>query len=584
MVIPESKIRFNSLVKSLDTIAKDSENGPQRLVEAVLHAWQLQSYPLLAKRVSRQLGELPLKDDVNKFSLWLSQQSFNDAAFWLASAYATWVGEKRRTEQALYFTPPKLADRVIDDLVQRGASLTTVHWHDPACGGAAFLVPTAQRMAQALAGLGLASGEVLKRIERQLSGNDLDKALLSLSRQFLLMALYPHIKAAQRFPDFDLRNEDGLLPPPSKYQAPDVVICNPPYRKLNAAETQRYASKFKDVIRSQPNIYGLFIREALNVVKPGGLIGLLTPTSFLSGASFSKLRSRIVDLSHILQIDMLSDRTSMFIAVEQETVISVLRALPTLTHEAMPTDIHILTPGGTYENVGKHRLCNNGAPWAIPRSTADSALLDCAERSTARLGDFGYSARIGHLVAFRDKRRRFPQKPMDDAPRCVVPILWAGDITKEGLDHGRVQKKNRTDYFIEVSSLGHTSVISLPSVVLQRLTSNDQHHRLIAAPVPRCWQTAHGGFVAENHVVVLQTQPGNRWTPALMAKVLNSAGINRLYRSISGASNVATSELLALPLPPPRELDEALSRTEDIDEAIRIAFGLATPVTLRKKA
>lgn len=578
MVIPESKSCFNSLVKSLDTVAKDSKNGPQRLVEAILYAWQLHSYPILAKLIPCQVDELPLRDKINKFSLWLSLQNFNDAAFWLASAYAKWVGDKVRSEQALYFTPPKLADRVIDGLILRGASLTIGYWHDPACGGAAFLVPIAQRMAHALTLFGLSPKEVLNRIESQLSGNDLDKVLLFLSKQFLLMALYPYIEASHIFPNFALRNEDGLLALPLKSQAPDVVICNPPYRKLNAIETQRYTFKFKDVIRSQPNIYGLFIREALSIVKPGGLVGLLTPTSFLSGASFSKLRARIQELSDILQIDMLSDRTSMFIAVEQETVISILKKIKKSTNKHISTDIYFLNQNGTYQNVGKRHLLKNGTPWPIPRSKSDSELLDCAERSNARLSDFGYTAKVGHLVAFRDERLRFSEKPKEDSIRCVVPILWAGDITNEGLVHGRTQNRNRTDYFIEVSSLDHISVINSPSIVLQRLTANHQPKRLIAAEVPLNWQKKHAGFVAENHVIVMQTHTGNRWSPELMAKLLNSSGINRLYRSISGATNVAISELLELPFPEPSKLSKALSITENVDEAIRIAFGLSTKV------
>ena len=574
MVIPAATKSFNALVKDLDAVAKDSGACPRQLVHAVLFAWQKQSFPLLAKHALYEGENLVCMEAVNKFSRWLSLQRFNDAAFWLSSAYAKWVGKRVQTEQALYFTPPKLADRVIDNLLERGASLTSGHWHDPACGGAAFLVPTAQRMAQALTLQGMGSAEVLKKVECQISGNDLDKTLLDLSRQFLWMALYPHVAATEHFPCFDLRNSDGLLSPSGEADAPDVVICNPPYRKLNAVETLRYAAKFQDVIRNQPNIYGLFIREALRVVKPGGLVGLITPTSFLSGASFSKLRSRILGLSDILQVDMLSDRTSMFIAVQQETVISVLKTSLVEAREALATDIYLLSQDGTYGLVGQHPLSSTGSPWPIPRSISDSELLDCAQRSSTRLEDYGYNPKIGHLVAFRDKRPRFSKKPKDRPNCCLVPILWAGDITNEGLDPGRKHRPNRTDYFVEVSSLSHTSVISQPCVVLQRLTSNDQAQRLIAAHVPSDWQTSLGGFVAENHVIVLQSTPNKTWPPELMAKILNSVVLNRLYRSISGATNVSVSELRDLPFPDPSRLILALSMTQDIEVALKLAFGL----------
>lgn len=576
MVIPASRVAFCRIVKALGALIEADVDGPKRLVRAVLFLWQKDEYPLLVTRAPAGTSDFLTKELVGQFSLWLASQSFNDAAYWLATAYAHWVGEAVRTEQALYFTPPKLADRVLDDLVARGASLTDSHWHDPACGGAAFLVPIAQRMAQAMTDAGLSKNKVLGKLQKQLSGSDLDKTLLEISKQFLRMALYPYITTRKQIPSFQLLQADGLLAPSSGgASAPDVLACNPPYRKLKAAETEKYLPKFGDVIRNQPNMYGLFIRKTLDIVKPGGLIGLLTPTSFLSGASFSKLRTCLVERANILQVDMLSDRTSMFISVQQETVISVLKARAPDLAPCPATDICVLSPQGEYHPVGTCRFSGDGSPWPVPRSVSDSDLLTASPQWTGRLKDYGYTAKVGHLVPFRDTRTRFAVRPPGRPQNCIVPLVWATDITAQGLEHRRVTRQQRTDYFVEVSSPSHSSVHGGPSVVLQRLTSNDQEHRLIAAAVPIKWQLEHGGFVAENHVIVLQTFAGNPWPPELMARILNSSVINRLYRAISGAANVAVSELIELPLPSTSKLRNALEHNEDINKAIRKAFGLS---------
>ena len=575
MVIPASRVGFGPLVRSLGTVVQGEIEGPQRLVRAILHLWQRAAYPLLAKRAPRGTSTFIEKEIVRQFASWLEDQSFNDAAYWLASAYAHWVGDVVRAKQALYFTPPKLADRVLDNLVARGASLTDGHWHDPACGGAAFLVPTAQRMADALSKAGHRPKTVLKKLQKQLSGSDLDDNLLDVSEQFLRMALYPYIAATGVIPTFTLRRVDGLLTTSDERVAPDVVVCNPPYRKITADETKKYASNFHDVIHGQPNMYGLFIRKTLDIVKLGGLVGLLTPTSFLSGASFSKLRINLIERADILHVDMLSDRTSMFISVEQETVISVLRTQSAAPKFSPATDICVLSSQGEYQHVGQCRFLGTGAPWPIPRSVADSVLLTASPQWHGRLKDYGYTPKVGQLVPFRDRRARFATRPTGKSNCCVVPIVWATDIAVEGFDHGRVTKQQRTDYFVEVSSGKHSSVHNGPSVVLQRLTSNDQLHRLVAASVPLDWQQKQGGFVAENHVIVLQTFEANPWTPDLMAKILNSSVINRLYRSISGAANVAVSELNELPLPSTSKLRKALELNEDINAALREAFGLS---------
>ncbi len=211
MVIPASRVAFGRIVKALGALIAADVDGPKRLVRAVLFLWQQNEYPLLVDRAPAGTSALLTKELVGQFSLWLASQSFNDAAYWLATAYAHWVGDAVRTEQALYFTPPKLADRVLDDLVARGASLTDSHWHDPACGGAAFLVPIAQRMAQAMTDAGLSKSKVLGKLQKQLSGSDLDKTLLEISKQFLRMALYPYITTRKQIPSFQLLQADGLL-------------------------------------------------------------------------------------------------------------------------------------------------------------------------------------------------------------------------------------------------------------------------------------------------------------------------------------------------------------------------------------
>lgn len=573
MVLPSSLLKFYPIVRGLGRECVCTLDDAKRMARAVLYLWQKSTYPNLALRAP--YGSRPFigLERVQNFVRWLEAQPFNEAAYWLASAYANWVGDEFRSQQALYFTPPKLADRVIDDLVARGASLANHHWHDPACGGAAFLVPIAQRMAGELSSKGMSASQILLHIEKHISGNDLDGTLLEISEQFLLMSLQGFTQKCSYTPRFKLVKGDGLLGSHS-FSAPDVVACNPPYRKLNAAETKTYQLKFQDVIRNQPNIYGLFIRKTLDIVKPGGLIGLLTPTSFLSGASFSKLRQVVTAKTQAMQIDVLGDRNSTFIAVEQQTAITVLKTCAHLPSKTA-TEIFVLSEAGGFTPVGNCKLPENGEPWPIPRTTEDADLLIKAKGWSHRLADYGYVPRVGHLVAYRDTRTRFVSRPKRKDQSCIVPIVWAGDIAPSGFVHGRQHKLERTDYYVEVSASNHSSVINAPAVLLQRLTSNDQPHRLIACDVPSEWQRSAGGFVAENHVIALIAKQGSPWSPKLIANLMNSEVVNRLYRAISGATNVAVSEISQLPLPNPEVLAAILSVEVDMNKAIRRAYGLS---------
>jgi adenine-specific DNA-methyltransferase len=574
MAIPAPRLKFYRRVKALVPFVDGGPEVVERLVTSLLHLWQQSVYPDLANnRIPCGSCGFQAEVAVRDFAAWLSEEPFNEAAYWLATAYAILVGDKLRTERALYFTPPLLADRVIDKLVGHGASLTTQHWHDPACGGAAFLVPIAQRMAAALAEDGLTASQQLDHIERHLSGNDLDSVLLEISREFLRMALSDLLADTGRDLSPRLFNGDGLTSSAIEVLRPDVLACNPPYRKLKADEVVRYRKAHGDVVEGQPNIYGLFINRTLQLAKQGGLVGLLTPTSFLSGRSFSKLRTKLLTYADTLNVDMLSDRNAMFIDVEQETAITVLRTRAASKVVDSKTRVSVLKPEGEFEDVGEFVLPNSGRPWPIPRAASDAGLLQLAEFAGFTLSDYGYVARVGHLVAYRDERQRFAQQPDPKPGRLVVPLVWATDITPDGrFDHGRECRFSRDWRFVEISSLANHGVITKPAVLLQRLTSSDQKRRLVAAAVPEAWVTQFGGYVCENHVIVLEPVSMNAVPPEKLAAILNSQPVDRVFRAVSGASNVAVSELDELLLPDPARVKHVKTHGTILDDTVRAAY------------
>ena len=132
-----------------------------------------------------------------------------------------------------------------------------------------FMVPIAQRMATALECAGMSAVDQLKHIERNRTGNDLDSVLLNLSRSFLDVALYGLIEHAAYRPCFRLFEGDGLTSGKIELLRPDVIACNPPYRKLKADELLDFRRKHGNVIEGQPNIYGLFINDG----SPSGNFG-----------------------------------------------------------------------------------------------------------------------------------------------------------------------------------------------------------------------------------------------------------------------------------------------------------------------
>jgi len=570
-LLPQDKLSALRRIGSLSRHLK-SRRCPAELAGAVLHCWLESDYPHLRRAglpASKRFEALPA---TREFAEWLGKQYFFDGAFWLASAYARWVTPAIREERALFFTPPQLATRLIDDLVGSGADLVAHKWMDPACGGAAFLAPLAARMSAALKRRGRTPRQILRHVETHLIGSDIDPFLCCLSRFFLKMALSDEIKTAGREPTLTVTTRDSLRAS-AHYGSVDVIACNPPYRKMAQAEVTARRRFYGDVMEGQPNIYALFFKLALRLLKPSGTAGLITPTSFLSGQSFSKLRVLLANEAATPQIDLVSSRIGIFVGVEQEAAITVVR--PRRSASKRRTKIFAAGRDGRFVSVGTCSVPKDGRAWPIPRLQEDARAIKLVNGSTFRLKDYGYRARVGSYVDYRERQTKriyykIPQRPGE----TLYPLIWSSDISSQGwLQLGRHSNHAQPRY-IRVSDTSRDTLLMRPSIALQRVTSSDQPKRLVGAVVPPGLLRRYGGAIGENHVLFLEQMTDEvKVAPALLAQILRASIIDRYFRCISGAANVSVFELNQLPLPDPELVRKELGGRCSVNDALVRAFG-----------
>jgi len=562
-------------IRALQPLIKKGPAGAARLVFTILHLWQRESFPGLAHRSPRSDKRLSQKPKVIAFANWLMKCDLLDGAFWLSSAYAVWVGEEMRTERAMFFTPPILSTRLINNLVGNNASLTQHVWMDPASGGAAFLAPIAKRMANELRDRGMRPKAILKHIATHLIGNDIDPTLTTMSRQFLRMALCKEITETGFEPRFEILRVDALSKLKRYQNKVDVVICNPPYRKMAAAEVSQYRTGYNDVIVGQPNLYGLFFKLAVQLLRQGGAAGLVTPTSFMSGRYFSPLRTYLLKNANTVQLDVVTKRDGIFAGAALETVITILRKQNLKEVTSCKTRVFVFDKASGFTNIGRCVLPNSGLAWPVPRDEGDARTIRAVNGTPFRLKDYGYKARIGTFVWNRDQRKTFRTAQRASRSRALFPLIWSSDIRQNGcLEFGRLQHEGEYDIFVDMERKDHSSVVRRPCVALQRVTSPEQPRRLVGAPVTRELMQKYGGVVGENHVVFLeQVNSKPQLSPAQLAVVLRSDPIDRIFRCISGAINVSVFELNQLPLPNPQVLASLLRKGMHVNDAVNEAFG-----------
>lgn len=502
-----------------------------------------------------------------------------DAFYQIGELYTSLLPDDYRTRNGVYYTPPLLVKRLLDVVEAHGIDWRTARVLDPACGGAAFAAYVASRMLTTTASL--SPEDRLRDLQARLVGLDIDPFATWLSAVLLDVVCLPVLRQANSLLDGVVRLADSLAQPPRNLGEFDLVIGNPPYGKLKL--TPEHRARFSRSLYGHANLYGLFTDAAIALTKPKGLIGFVTPTSFLGGEYFKNLRKLLLAEAAPVHTSFVADREGVFSNVLQETTLTVFRrfASPrrvTGGNLGTPIEVETFSPGANkcavIDPLGRiHVGASDGAPWVLPRSRQQLRLVRQLSRMHARLADYGYRVATGQLVWNRHKPQ-FRDKPGENCH----PVLWAECIQADGTFLFRAKNRNHRP-FLCVGADQQFLVNQEPCVLVQRTTSKEQVRRLIATTIPNSFIVEYPGYVVENHVnmlVPIRIRP--LVSLSLIARLLNSATVDHAFRCISGSVAVSAYELESLPLPEPRALmrrvplSPATMRSSTIEDAIRSLY------------
>ena len=461
--------------------------------------------------------------------------------YWIGTLYTLMLPTKVRRSQATYFTPPTVADAVVDLVVEAGFDLATDDVLDPAAGGAAFLSTLAGRMVIA----GLKAEEVAYR----LNGIEIDKGLAMLSSHLIAARL------GSPLPREVILTGDALrIAIPASY---GLVIANPPYGRIAIDDVCGKAWR-KIAHSGHINKYALFAELCFRHAKPGGIVALVIPSSFRAGPLYDRMRAFIRSQATVLAVGSIAGRDGVFIDVAQD--ISVLIARKGDVHNAQAMvrfPVVGLLPSN--DPVVEQQLPDSpGDAWPLP--AIDPKLV-----GGATLADYGVTARAGYFVWNREKNRLVPELARR---QLGYPLVWAKNV-RPGEPCRPGGKKGTGVDFVTFPG-GSTAIITGPSAVMQRTTNDKQPRRLVAAIVDPAVQAKWGGFVSENHTIVLTADDATKLE--LAVRLLNTAAVDQRYRRVSGTAAVSVTLLRQLDLPTPAAFAAALADTDDAEAAATQAY------------
>jgi adenine-specific DNA-methyltransferase len=484
---------------------------------------------------------------------WILERPFEEAAYYISCVYAALTEAESRRRHALYFTPPQLASHILATAISSAGDVTsTVKILDPACGGAAFLLPAVRLLRDRLVKAQASPRQIVNAIRSNVRGVERDPVLAHLCRRFMEITLAEELACAGG----DLRHTvtvgDTLkMAATRSLTQADVVLCNPPYRKVTALEFPLYKRMYANLIAGQPNIYTFFTQIAIDLTRPGGTVALLTPTSYMTGETYEPIRRELLGRTQISKLHFVHERGGLFLGVDHDVVALFAKRMPHVSSHR----VAVSTWDGrrTAMPVGSFDLPSDGEPWHLPRDRRSRvAMLDARDYSHT-LQSYGYRVRVGSYVWNRDTRRTFKALPAAGYKCRVVPVIWAPYITQGGSFRFEARSdRERKARFLKVPKEHDVGLVTRECVLLQRTSSRSQQRRLVAAAMPKAFIARYGSAIAENHVIVIEPNTSKPLvTPRQLATLLNQPDVAALYSTTSGTSAVSAYNLRKLQLPDP---------------------------------
>lgn len=373
---------------------------------------------------------------------------------------------KKRKKLGQYFTPKSIRELLLSKLPKKDNAYIL----DPACGSGEFLLSCKKYFKNPI-----------------LYGFDIDKKLINIASKLVKNA---SIK------NFDFLNIDINK---KKY---DYIIGNPPYFELKLNEEIK--KKYFDIIKGRINIFSLFIKTGLDLLKDGGYLAYVVPPSMNNGAYFSKLREYIIKNSSLEYLHII-DGADNFHFANQKVMLIILKKTNS-------------------KKSSKYIFKKNG----ITIFTEDKNFLNKSYKNTISLKDIGYTVKTGSIIWNEHK-----EKLTNDKNNSTL-LIWASNINNGKIIIGYT--KGKPQYIKNVSN---DLIIKSRVVVVNRITGSSKEINIKAAMVNE------KEFVCENHVNVIYMSKNANCNYSLedILKALQDKTNIKVMRLISGNTQISKTEL-----------------------------------------
>jgi SAM-dependent methyltransferase len=392
----------------------------------------------------------------------------------LSLQLTTSLSKEEKKNGGIFFTPQSCIQRIITLL--QGVSITIRSILEPSCGSGEFITEMCRAYPNA-----------------DITGVEFHPTIYEAVSQKFASA------RAVRIQHGDFLKYDHTGP------SPDLIIGNPPYFVMKKEEV---AAEYYPYFDGRPNIFVLFIMKCAKLVRAGGVLCFVLPSSFMNSQYYDKTRKYIVRNFTILHIVKCDTDEVRYIDTAQDTMILILQK----NDEAAAAGGN----GGVYEKSGATIFTDN-----LPKITS----LYAGSRS---LHDLGFKVSVGTVVWNQCK-----DALTTDATK--TRLVYSPNIENGKFVH-KTYKNPEKKAFINKPG------IRTPMIVLNRGYGVGEYQFDYCLLTP---ELVGGEYLIENHLICITTEAAATTTAAFEC-VMRSFQDPRTQEFIScyfGNNAVNTTEL-----------------------------------------
>lgn len=303
------------------------------------------------------------------------------------------------------------------------------------------------------------------------------------------------------------------------------------------------------VVHGAPNLYFLFAAMSLFNLKKYGEMVYIIPRSWTSGAYFREFRRYLFTYGKINNIHLFVSRDKVF---DQESVLQETIIIKISKTDVTPEMVHI-TSTNTSSDFNKvssidvpydEVVVGNEQYVFLPTSIDEIDTIRMMNRYSTTLPEEGIRMRTGIVVDFRQRNELRKEKG-----RGIVPLFYGQHIKNGRVNHGESGKE--CEWIVD-SKPGLIQK-NKNYVFCKRFTAKEESRRLQCGIYEPKDYSEYEYIGTQNKINYVDRLDGSEMSVEETYGVfvlLNSTVFDNYYRILNGSTQVNSTEVNNMPVPP----------------------------------